>query len=221
MRITKIENQKKHPDRKNIYVDGQFFLGVSAETLMRSALRTDDEVGREQLDILQRTEELLSAKNAALRYLSTRPRTEREVRDKLREKEYGEEEIARAIDDLKRSGLLNDEEFSRMYIRDALASRPAGKLLLKKKLLLLGVDKATVDHALHEAFQQVNQEDAAMKAATQFMKKTHSTRKNESALKLRNRLTSFLVRRGYTWNLIETVLKGLLKKKESLEEENE
>ena len=212
MRITKIEPQKKRPGRSNIYADGKFLAGVGRETLLRLALRTGDEIGPDVLKILLQTEELLSARNAALRFLAVRPRTVREVRDKLREREFGDEEIAQAIDSLAKSGLLNDAEFARMYIRDAMTVRPAGRLLIRRKLLLLGVDKATTDAALDEAFRDVDQRDAALNAATAFLKKARPRGKGKlEVMEARNRLSGFLFRRGYTWETIEPVLRTLLK----------
>ncbi|MBM2842078.1 MAG: recombination regulator RecX, partial [Bacteroidetes bacterium] len=93
MRVTKIESQKKNPRRKNVYADGEFVAGVSDETLLRSGLRTGDEISDERLKILIQEEETSSAKQVALRFLAHRPRTTKEIRDKLREKEFAEEEI--------------------------------------------------------------------------------------------------------------------------------
>jgi len=209
MRITKIEKQKGHPERRNIYADGSFLLGASAETLIRHRLRIGDEIEPAALRSLLQTEELLNAKRTALRYLSYRPRTEREVRHKLREQDFPDHEISTTIDDLKRARLLDDEAFARMYVRDALALRPSGKLLLKRKMLLLGVARPLVDHVLDEAFAGVDQIDVALDAAKKFLKKAGD--KKTDAAKIRSRVGGFLARRGYTWDVIEPVLNTLFK----------
>lgn len=211
MRITKIENQKKRPGRKNIYADGEFLAGVSTETLVRLALRTGDEIGPDQLKVLRKTEELHGARNIALRFLSTRPRTEREVRDKLREKEFGDEEIAHTLDDLRRSRLLDDDAFARMYIRDALTLRPAGRLLLSRKLALLGVPKSIAENAIEEAFRETDQAETARALAEQFVAKARTVRRNESPDRLRHRLTAYLGRRGFTWDVIQPVLRQVMR----------
>lgn len=210
MRITKIEPQKKRPGRKNIYAEGQFIAGVSDETLLRLALRTGDELGPDTLKALQRTEELFHAKAAALRFLSTRPRTEREMRDKLREKEFAEDEISRTIDELKASGILNDLEFARAYIRDALALKPLGRIAIARKLLLLGVAKDITTQTLDEAFAEVDTEAMALDAGRRFLRKTRGTSRTNDPKKLRARLTSFLLRRGYSWNVAGPVVRLLI-----------
>ncbi len=214
MRITKIEPQKKNPARKNIYADGEYVVGVSDETLLRAALRTGDEITVERLKGLVREEETSSAKRAALRFLAHRPRTCKEVRDKLREKEFGDDDINATLENLQRAGLVNDPEFARMYIRDALATRASGRALLKRKLLLLGIDKVTVDEALQEAFAGVDEHASALEAGRKFLRKSVAAHDAKEMAKLRNRLAGFLGRRGFQWNTIEPVVKQLLKEQD-------
>lgn len=214
MRVTKIESQKKNPSRKNIYADGEFVTGVSDETLLRSGLRTGDEISDERLKMLLQEEETSSAKQVALRFLAHRPRTTKEIRDKLREKEFAEEDIKQTIETLERTGLLNDAEFARMYIRDTLSAKPTGPALLKRKLILLGVDKALVNEAVQNAFAEVDSTAAAMDAGEKFLKKSTATRKASDKTRLRERLASFLIRRGFTWDTIQPVLKALMKEQD-------
>ena len=211
MRITKIESQQKNPGRKSIYADGEFVVGVSDETLLRAGLRTGDEITDERIRALVQEEETSSAKRVALRFLAHRPRTKKEIRDKLREKEFAEPEIKQTIENLERVGLLNDTEFARMYVRDALAAKPTGRMLLKRKLLMLGVEKSTVDETLQNAFADIDEREAALDAGRKFLRKSISVRKAGHEANLRHRLASFLTRRGYSWETIEPTLKALLK----------
>lgn len=210
MRITRIENQKKRPGRKNIYADGEFVAGVSTETLLKLALRTGDEIGAEQLKALQAAEAQQNARNTAIRFLSSRPRTERELRTKLREKEFSDEEISGVIQELRRTGLVNDREFARMLVRDARTLRPAGAPLLKRKLVLLGVSPATVDEVLAEELPATDQLAAARKLAAHFLAKATTARRRETPEKLRSRLSGFLARRGFPWETIRDVIREAL-----------
>ncbi len=206
MRITKIEGQKNNPSRKNIYVDGEFAVGISAETLLRFGLRTGDEIDESRLKALQAAEELQSAKQAALRLLARRPRSEREIRDKLREKEFGDEEIRQAIASLRSAGILDDEAFARTFIRDQLTIRPKGPVALKQKLLLLGIKKEIIDAALEEAFRESSQEEIALEAARKFLRRTaHGDLRST-----RQKLSAFLSRRGFSWEVIAGVMSKVL-----------
>lgn len=205
MRITRIEPQQRRPGRRNVYVDGEFLIGLSVETVLRLGLRTGDELSSEAVRTIVAAEELAGAKSAALRLLSVRPRTEREIRDRLRVKEYPDAVIARVVDDLRQSRLLDDEEFARMFIRDAIALRPVGRLPLRRKLLLLGVAKETVDRTLDEAFAGVDQTEVALGIARAYIRKCP---KGLEPAKLRSRVGSFLARRGYPWEVIQQVVRA-------------
>ncbi len=101
-----------------------------------------------------------------------------------------------------------------MYISDTLSARAAGKALLKRKLLLLGVEKAVVEDALRTAFASVDEHAEALEAGEQFLKKSAATHKPASNARLRQRLSSFLGRRGFSWETVEAVTKVLLKEHE-------
>ena len=211
MRITLIENQPRRPGRKNIYADGRFLAGVSAETLLRLGLRTGDVIGPERVRELQRMEEYLRAKNAALRLLSIRPRTVSEIRNRLLEKELPKTHIDGVIAELSSSGLLDDEEFARSYLRDTLAHRPVGEVLLRRKLLLLGVARETADEAIRETLRGVDAQAEADRAAEGYLKRV---RRLPSAAadsrKLRSRLVAFLGRRGFSWSIIEIAVRNAM-----------
>lgn len=190
-------------------MDGVFALGVSAETLLRYGLRKGDEIAPALLEEIGKTEEMVNARSVALHFLGIRPRTVREVRDKLREKEFGDEEIDATIASLQKSGLLDDAEFARMYVRDQLLLRPSGPILLMRKLLLLGVSKEVASSAIKDSAGTADMEARALTIARDFVRKSRSSRKNEPAIKLRQRTTSFLGRRGFSWDIIQSVIHTL------------
>jgi regulatory protein len=206
VRITRIEVQQKRPDRRNIYADGSFLIGIHVETLLRSGLRMGDTISDDQLHSLQESEDLLAARHLALRYLARRPRSEREVRDKLRDKEFGQREIDRVLADLLQSGLVNDLEFARSYIRNSLTMRPLGELRLKQKLVLLGVQRALIDQAMNEVKGGDEMHEAASRAARQFLQRSSRSQRKEERDQIRRRLIGFLTRRGFPWPIIQSII---------------
>ncbi|HXX62182.1 MAG TPA: RecX family transcriptional regulator, partial [Bacteroidota bacterium] len=199
--------------------DGEFLIGVGAETLIRFGLRTGDEITAATVRSLEEAEELLAAKSAALRLLSVRPRAEREMRDRLREKEFSAKAITEAIDSLKAAKLLDDAQFAEAYIRNALALKPTGPLLLKKKLLHLGVDSKLIKAALAEGGGRDNDEAEAMRAALGFLSRSARSKRQIDIKGLRGRLTAYLLRRGYTWEVVRVVAREAMKEPKGGEEE--
>jgi regulatory protein len=209
VRITKIEIQKRTPGRVSIFADGEFLIGLSKETLLRAGLRVGDQISSRQIDELTVQETLLSAKNAALRLLAVRPRSEKELIDRLREKEFSEQDVAAVVGELRTAGLVNDAEFARAYIRNTLTLRPVGELQLRRRLLLLGVSKQVIDGAVASTLADVDMSDVARKAALAYRKRLQHSAKSEDPRKIRNKISAFLARRGYSWTTISTVLKTL------------
>ncbi|HXF99178.1 MAG TPA: RecX family transcriptional regulator [Bacteroidota bacterium] len=209
MRITRIEPQQHDPTRRNIYIDGEYALGVSAETLLRFGLRTGDELTSERLQALQAAENAAAAKRHALRLLSRRPRSEKEIRDALRTQEFSQNEIETALRDLRSAGLLDDERFARSYIRDHVRLRPKGPVAVRQKLLLLGISKDIIDRSLEEEFPHAVQEQVAYDLAVAFVDK--SSRARTTPQVLRQKLAAILSRRGFTWDVISTVVNKVLR----------
>ena len=209
MKITRIENQKKRPGRKSIFTAGEFAIGVATDTLIRFGLRTGDEITEATLEKLSHAEELLAAKNAALRYLAIRPRTEREIRDALRDKEFSDRAALETIASLKESRLLDDASFARSYIRNALVLKPSGRVLLRQKLLLLGVERSLAEEALDEVLTTGSELEDAEKAARAFAAK--KTRARSQGPEFRKKLTAYLLRRGYAWEIVRQAVKKALK----------
>ena len=209
MRITRIETQKKRRDRVSIFADGEYVLGLSKETLLRAALRVGDEISPSRITALTADETLHQARSSALRLLARRPRSERELRDRLKENEFDDDTINRVIAGLKEAGLVNDAEFARMYVRNALTLRPQGEIQLRQKLLLLGVARPLIDEVLREILPGVNEEQMALTLARRTLTKSRSGTSPDDQRKRRQRVTAMLARRGYAWTVINRVLKSL------------
>ena len=209
MRITKIEIQKKTPGRLNVFADGEFLIGLSKENLLRAGLRVGDEISRPQVGDLIAQETLLSAKNAALRLLAVRPRSEKEIVNRLREKEFDKRTISATLGELRTAGLVNDAQFARSFIRNTLILRPLGELQLRRKLLLLGVPRPVVDHAISETLADVDMVDVARQAAIAYQRRLQHSPAPGDPRKTQNKISAHLARRGYSWSTIGTVLKSL------------
>ncbi|MBK7258047.1 MAG: RecX family transcriptional regulator [Ignavibacteriae bacterium] len=209
MRITRIETQQKRRDRVNVYADGEFAVGISKETLLRAALRVGDELTPERLSALQSEEGLFQTRAAAMRLLARRPRAERELRDRLREKEYADADIARVLAGLRTAGLVNDAEFARTYIRNTLILRPLGEIQLRQKLLIFGIERATVDDAIREELGAVDVDDIALAVTRKYLARSAGRGSADDPRKRRRLAAAMLARRGYAWTIITRVLKKL------------
>jgi regulatory protein len=199
-RITDIVVQKRRGSRRSIYVNGEFFAGVGEEIVAELGLRVGQEIDAEKLAEVIRAEEIRSARESALVMLDYRPRTEREIAAGLKRKGYSEEVIATVIERLSDVGLIDDEKFAEQWVDSRLRSRLAGRARIAWELRGKGVNQETIEKALSE----VDGEDEVRMARELVAKKMASlSSPDEKAVR---RLTSFLRRRGFDWDVISKVL---------------
>jgi len=75
-----------------------------------------------------------SAYDTALKFLSPKARTVREVELKLDEGNYSEGEIMQTVERLTDAGLLNDTAYCRDFVESRLATKPVSKFRLREQL---------------------------------------------------------------------------------------
>lgn len=94
------------------------------------------------------------AYECALRALHHRDRTAFEIDEHLRGRGFSDDERARAIETLRRTGLVDDERFTHARVA-SLAERGAGDTLIRARLAEAGVAVELVESALEEIAGEV------------------------------------------------------------------
>ncbi|MBQ0071831.1 MAG: regulatory protein RecX, partial [Spirochaetales bacterium] len=95
-----------------------------------------------------------TAYDKALYLLSSREHTEKELKEKLSLKGYGQEDIEGAAVRLKRENYLSEERFAEVYIRSRLRKSPEGKSILSLRLQEKGTPRGVAQAALQEAWER-------------------------------------------------------------------
>jgi regulatory protein len=198
--ITAIEAQKKRGTRRSIFVDGEFVAGVHEEIVLALGLSVGQSFDRDRLVDLVKAETLRKARESALRLISYRDRSVSEVRKRLIGSDFAEETVEEVVDQLSRAGLLDDGKFIRDWVRSRSASKPMGKTRLAWELRSKGVEAVKVDEALTEIDDQAEYELARSVARDRLRK---MDREDPST---RGKLSSFLARRGFSWDAIARVV---------------
>ena len=140
------------------------------------------------------------AKNAALRLLSYRSRSEAEIRRRLQER-FTNEIIDRTLSDLRRQGLLDDPVFAREWRAQREKFRPRGPGMIRQELQRLGVDRQVIRDALSNFDASVNAYQAGSRYATKLPL--------EDAAVFRRRLGAFLHRRGFEGDVLGPTVERL------------
>ena len=206
MRITALEPQAHNPERYNLYVDGHFLLGVNASIVLQMGLEVQQELLPEQVEQLRSTEGEQQAVDRALNYLSFRPRSREEVRRYLRRKETPPDIIEAALARLDRLDFVNDRAFASFWIENREQFNPRGAHALKNELRMKGVEREVVDEMVNDD----QDEELALRAGRRKALSLINIPDMDYAT-FRNRLGSFLQRRGFGYEVSKRTVSSLWK----------
>jgi regulatory protein len=204
MQISALQPQVTNADRINIFVDNRFLLAVHALVVLHMGLEVGQELTQEQLEQLQREEALQQAVDRALHYLSFRPRSREEVRRYLRRKETPSELIDEVMTRLDHLDLVNDRAFGTFWIETREQFSPRGARALKNELRLKGVERTVIDEIVSEE----QDEERALRAA-RHKAIVLARQAGIDYGTFRNRLGSFLQRRGFSYEVTKRVVRAL------------
>ncbi len=92
----------------------------------------------------------------ALRFIRYRARSEWEVKNKLRQRGYGEEEIQDTVSKLREKGFIDDEKFAYLYAYDSLTLHNKGPFRIRYELRQLHVDEYIIEDAIKKVVSEVD-----------------------------------------------------------------
>jgi regulatory protein len=201
--ITAIEAQKKRGDRRSIFVDGDFVAGAHEEVIFALNLKVGQTFDNERLNELIKQETSRKALDKALRLLGYRDRTKSEIRKRLLGDDFPEDTVDNVIGRLLEMGYLDDQKFSRDWVKTRTIAKPMGKTRLAWELRAKGVEQPAVEEAL-EALDESAETELALELARKKAEKS-----DISDPSFRTRTASFLRRRGFGWGAIARALDEL------------
>ena len=201
-KIIHIEFKRRRPERFLVYLDdGETYL-FSPETVVKYSFAIEKEFEEGAFAEIMREDGVQRAKDQILRYLGIRPHSRRELLLKTLKKGFTSEHIETALRDLERVGLIDDQQFSRLFIQNELLLRPCGGNLLKEKLLKRGVSPVIFQPILDEIFKKQPQEQIIKKVAQKFLNKNSRL----STPKRLEKLVRHLQNKGFDWAMINWVI---------------
>lgn len=201
--ITALEAQTRDASRVNVFLDGVFAFGLDGELAANEGLAVGDELSADRVAALRAMDDTSKATEAALRLLTVRPRAEREIRDRLRQKGFGAAAIDGTVAKLEGWRYLDDAEFARTWVANREANQPRGRRLLEQELRQKGVEREVVRDTIAAADL-----DEAQTALDLGRAKLRSYASLDPAV-ARRRLGSYLARRGYGYDIVRPTLETL------------
>jgi len=138
-------------------------------------------------------EKVEEARQLALKYLGSRDRTEKELRERLTRRGCAPAAIDAAMERLMAARLVDDESLARRYVEVRLAERPSGAIRLAQDLHRRGVDRVTIDRVLEEFADRIGTQEAAV----DLLRRVANRYRGLDSTTARRRMYGMLARRGF------------------------
>lgn len=196
MKITAITKQETR-DRYNVFVDDEFAVALSAETLVESAWAQGDEVTEAQLAQYGKRDLYSKLLTKALGLASRRPQSRHELSTKLSRNDTDPLVVDDVLERMTELGYVDDLAFARQWIEERGTAR--GPSLLKQELRQKRIADSVVEDALAEFSEQTDQAAAAHELALKRWPRLAGRPNAE------RKLQDYLLRRGYPHELVRTV----------------
>lgn len=201
--ITSMEPQVHDADRLNIQIDGEFAFGLHVDVALNHYLHEGTVLSAETIQQLLDEDEVKKAILAALNLIAFRPRASGELTRKLREKGYRAEAAEAAVNRMQELGYLNDTDFAGRWIENRQEHRPRSRRMLQQELREKGIDTETISEVIENA--EIDELGDALALA---QKKAAGMAALDAETRQR-RISGFLSRRGYGFDVIRTVLEEI------------
>jgi len=196
MKICKLAPSEHKRGRWLVHLEDGSLLRVGEREVASFGLYTEMELTEQTLEALRQAAAAGEAMSHALRLISMRPLSRRELVQKLSLTSEPQHAQA-AADRLEELGYINDEAYARM-VAERYTGKGYGERRLREELYRRGVPREYWDEALAAAA-------APEEAIDRFLKKKLAGQTLDD--KARKRAADALARRGYRWDDIKAGLR--------------
>lgn len=202
--VTRLEPAKRRGARcVKVFLDGRYAFSLQRE--LAEQLRMGEAVPELRAAQLLVADDRARAMEAALVFLSYRPRSEREVRERLRQKQIAEPVVEAVLERLKEQRLVDDEEFARYWVNQRQTHRPRGSALIRRELYAKGIAGEISSQVLESATEVEAEVESAYKAAR---RKAEGLRLLDR-LQRQQKLGQFLLRRGFDYHSVRSACRRI------------
>lgn len=211
MKVTKLAQQERNAERVNMFLDEKFACGLSLNTVAKYNIYVGKEIGDDEYRSLLYDDLGERLFNRAINYLGSSIRTAKQIKTYLRnllfkkkgiwfeelEKDSREELISNVMGKLEKYSYLNDSEFAEAFITSRIKNKPRGKNILLGELLAKGVSKEIAEEKLAELVDD----------EYDMLKRAYEKKYKDEKFGIRDKKKiDFLLRKGFSWSLIETFI---------------
>jgi regulatory protein len=189
--ITAIKIQKRNKERVNVYVNDQYAFAVTA--LVGATLKKGQYLSEADIERFTSQDERHKAYDQALRYLSFRARSRREMEGHLGEKGYSPQVVTATVERLLDESYLDDEAFARFWLENRERFRPRSQRALRYELRQKGIAAELIDSLLTD----LDEDELAWAAVEGKVIQWQNLDEEE----FKKKVLGFLNRRGFNYEV--------------------
>lgn len=215
--VVNLKRKKRTKEWYLIYLnDGREILSY-IDFIVKFKVKVGKQLTEEQIKEMKSESEVILAKEIAYRFISYKPRTLKEVSDKLKAKGFQSDLVSKVVEELKNYGFINDLEYARNFVLNRSRSKTLGELALRRELLSKGISSEIVDEVLSERENLIDEFEIALDLAQGKLKQIKSLKKRKRGRdEYKRRIYEFLLRRGFKFETINRVMREVFDDFENL-----
>ena len=199
MRIEKYELTKKNI--YNVYLSNGEVLELNGKVITDNELLIKKDIVNELYDKLNRDITICILVDTSVKYIDRRLRSINELRDYLKNKEEDTIIIEEVIDKLIDYKYLDDDRFTKAFIKDKLNFTNWGDYKIKNELKRLGVNEEIIYNNMTSIDDNIYYE-----RINKIIDKDFSTNKKYGGIKLKNKIYNHLLTLGYSKEKVISII---------------
>lgn len=195
LRIDAIDTQRASEDCFRVKLsDGSFFYvsyGFYREAGLGCGIEADEElIGRMESETVR-----LHCYRKALEYALRQESTSFEIIRKLRQKQFDPKVAEKAVAELEKKNLVNDERFARLYIAQCVRRKRESRVEVAAKLAAKGISAPLSRRLIAELYPAEAEEETAAVLAEKAVASGKPAEKTAAAL----------IRKGFPYRIIKNL----------------
>lgn len=198
MKINKFK--KISPNKYKVFIDDKELI-LYEDVILKYELLYKKDINDKLLEEIEKDNYKYLIYDLAVKYISIRMRSKKEIREYLLKKGFNDLEINNTIDKLIKQNLINDNLFCKCYINDKLNLSNDGVNKIKQNLLQMGIEEDIIDNNLSNIDYELIKE-RLVKIINKDLKLNTKLPVN----KLKNKIINRCIMLGYNYELINEIL---------------
>ena len=197
MKIEKYESINN--GQYKIYLSDGTILKINSDVIINNNLLYKKEIDNTLLNKILKENDNANIYNKCVKYISVRLRSKKEIIDYL--KKLNIDNTADIIDKLTKNNLINDEVFTKAFIKDKINFTSYGTYRIRQELNKYNIDNEIIDKYIKD----IDEEILIGKIDKQINKMIKSNRKYSSNI-LKSKIYNNLYNNGFDKDMIINVL---------------